>query len=288
MEEFWNNLEKYLGSFFRPVLAIAILILSIFIARLVAFVVKKIVTYILNHNQVNKISKKSISIFSNVSEERKSNRIDTLADAFGSFAAFVVYILCFVWALSVLNVEIGKLLTGAGLIGVALGFGAQSLVKDFLSGFFIISEDWYGVGDYVQLPQVEGTVKEISLRFTTIVDYNGTLWSVPNGEISSAGNQSSGWARIVIDIPVLYSTKIEDAEAAINEALKKYHNDKSGIFIEEPTILGIQELTANSSTLRVIAKTKAGDQYEIARQLKNDIKIELEAKDIDMPKGFVA
>ena len=287
VEKFSYDIEAILDAFFRPLLAIIVLMTSIIVARVVSSTVKKIVVSFLSNKNVNKISKKPFNLLPNTSIERRTNRIDTLATSIGSFASFLVYMSFFLWALTILEISLGKLLTGAGLIGVALGFGAQSLVKDLLSGFFILSEDWYGVGDYVDLGEDEGSVSPVSLRSTTVRDYSGVYWSIPNGEISRAGNKSSGWARIVIDIPVLYSTNVDSAKEAIQSALTAYEKNENGLFIEVPTLLGVQDLTANSSILRVIAKTKAGEQYEVSRELKNDIKVKLEAKKIEMPKGFV-
>jgi small conductance mechanosensitive channel len=147
---------------------------------------------------------------------RAEQRIEALASVLRSLTTFVIYAVAAFMILGELGVNLGPLLAGAGIIGVALGFGSQSLVKDFLSGVFILIEDQFGVGDIVNLDgETSGTVEAVSLRTTRLRSVDGTVWHVPNGEIRRVGNQSQHWSRALIDIEVAYDTDLDHAEAVI-------------------------------------------------------------------------
>src|SRR6185369_98079 len=133
------------------------------------------------------------------------------------------------------GIDLGPLLAGAGIIGVAIGFGSQSLVKDFLSGIFILVEDQFGVGDTVDLGEAVGVVEVVSLRTTRLRSVDGTVWHVPNGEIRRVGNKSQHWSRALLDIQVAYTTDLERAQQVINDvAHAVWHEDKH--VLEEPEV----------------------------------------------------
>ena len=149
--------------------------------------------------------------------ERSRQRAMTLGAVLRSLAGFSVYALAFMVALGELGLDLGPLIAGAGIVGLAIGFGAQSLVADFIAGIFIIIEDQYGVGDYVDVGAASGTVEKVTLRTTVLRDVNGALWVVPNGEIRRVGNSSQLWARTVLDVDVAYDTDIDLAASVIKQ-----------------------------------------------------------------------
>ena len=163
--------------------------------------------------------------------------------------------------------NIAPIIASAGIIGIALGFGAQSLVKDFLSGIFMIFEDQYGVGDVVDVGEASGTVEAVSLRVTRLRDLNGTVWYVPNGEILRVGNMSQNWSRAVVDVNVGYHEDLARVQRVLREVAHDLWEDDdfTGLIIEEPEVTGVEMFTADGVTLRVLLKTAPMEQWGVAR-----------------------
>ena len=189
-----------------------------------------------------------------------------------------LFISAMIAILSELGVAIGALAAGAGILGAALGFGAQSLVKDFLSGLFIVVEDQFGVGDYVDLGIASGTVESIRLRVTQIRDIEGTVWYVRNGEILRVGNQSQGWSRVVIDIPLAYEANLEKAKLVLEQAaLRLTENStlKRGL-IGKAEVWGLQALAGEGLVFRMVQQTRPSLKPEISRALLLEVKKSLD------------
>ena len=149
--------------------------------------------------------------------ERRKQRAEALGSVLQSIASVTIFSIATMMVLSEFGVELAPLLAGAGIAGVALGFGAQNLVKDFIAGLFMLLEDQYGVGDVIDLGDVSGTVEAVGLRITTIRDARGVLWYIRNGEIIRVGNRSQGWAVVVVDVPVGFAG-VEEATEVLNAA----------------------------------------------------------------------
>ncbi len=173
---------------------------------------------------------------------RRVQRAQTLGSLLKSISSGVIFGIVFVMILSELGLDIAPILASAGIAGVALGFGAQSLVKDFLAGIFMIFEDQFGVGDSIDLATVSGTVEAVTLRVTRLRDVNGTVWYIRNGEILRVGNQSQNWARTVLDIPVAPATDLALVRAALQEVAHDLWIDEdfTGVVLEEPEVWGVQ------------------------------------------------
>ncbi len=184
--------------------------------------------------------------------ERGRQRARTLSDVLESTASLVIYSVAVMISLSEFNVNLGPLIAGAGIIGVAFGFGAQSLVKDFLSGIFMLLEDQYGIGDIIDVGDASGVVEEVRLRTTQIRDVEGTLWHIPNGEIRRVANKSQEWARAVMDIEVAYDTDLRHAMATIKAVAVDVWNDQleNATILEEPEIWGVQEFEIGRASCR--------------------------------------
>jgi small conductance mechanosensitive channel len=203
--------------------------------------------------------------------ERRAQRATTIGSVFKSIVSFFVFGLAFMMILGELGVNLGPILASAGIVGVAIGFGAQNLVKDFLSGVFMMLEDQYGVGDVVDTGEAVGTVEAVGLRITTLRDMSGTVWYVRNGEILRVGNSSQGFAVAVVDVPIGYgadvgqATEILGAVAAAATAEKPLSDD----VIDTPEVLGVERVTATEGiTMRLIVKVRPGRQFAVQRSLR--------------------
>ena len=201
--------------------------------------------------------------------ERRRQRTEAIGSVLSSFVTAVVFTIATLLVLGEFGFNLAPLLASAGIVGVALGFGAQSLVKDLIAGLFMLLEDQYGVGDSVDLGDASGVVETVGLRITTVRDARGVLWYVRNGEILRVGNKSQGWAMVVIDIPIGFVSS-EQAIAVLKDAAKTVadHPDHAAEFIEPPEVLGVETLTVEGATIRTIAKTTSEGQIPVSRDLR--------------------
>jgi len=214
---------------------------------------------------------------------RSEQRIDALTSVLRSLVTFVIYTVAVFMILGEIGINLGPLIAGAGIIGVALGFGSQSLVKDFLSGVFILVEDQFGVGDIVDLDgQTSGTVDAVSLRTTRLRSVDGTLWHVPNGEIRRVGNKSQHWSRALIDIEVAYDTDLDHAEAVIASVADEIARGDADV-IEQPEVWGVEQLGASGIVIRLVVKTRPSEQFRVSRELRRRIKAAFDAEGIEIP-----
>jgi moderate conductance mechanosensitive channel len=216
---------------------------------------------------------------------RRAQRAEAVGALVGSIVSVVIWTLALFMILGQVGINLGPLIAGAGIVGVALGFGAQDLVKDFLSGVFMLIEDQYGVGDVIDAGEAIGVVEGISLRTTRIRDITGTLWHVPNGEIARVGNMSQEWARALLDVGVSYGTDVEVAsEIILRVATDMAHEEEfEESFLGEPEVWGIQELGPDSVDIRLVIKTTPGAQWGIARELRRRIKAAFDVAKIEIP-----
>ncbi len=218
-----------------------------------------------------------------VAQARLMQRTRTIASVLGNLATWGLMFTVISVVLSEAGVSPGAIFAGAGILGAGLGFGAQSLVRDLISGLFIVFEDQYGVGDSVDLGQASGVVESVGLRVTQVRDLEGTLWFVRNGEIGRVGNQSQGWARVVIDVALEYNTNIEKAQDALTRAAKALTNKKALIGTAE--VWGINALSGEQVVLRLVQKTKPEDKDDLARELRKLVKAELDKSKIKLATG---
>lgn len=205
-----------------------------------------------------------------IADERRRQRAATLGSLLKSVTSVVLLVIAVLTIAAQLGIELGPLMASAGVAGVALGFGAQSLVKDFLSGIFMIVEDQYGVGDVIDTGEAIGTVEEISLRITRLRDANGVIWYVRNGEIIRVANRSQGHSTALVDIPVAVSANVEDVTRVLTEVVTDLYNDEAwhDKLIELPDVAGVESVAAGAVTYRIIAQTPAGENFAVSRQLR--------------------
>jgi len=222
-------------------------------------------------------------------DARRVQRANTIGSLLRSVVAITVWSIAIITILSDLGVDLAPLIAGAGIIGIALGFGAQSLVRDFLSGLFMLMEDQYGVGDVIDVGvtagNVIGTVEGVSLRTTRLRDLDGVVWHVPNGTITRVGNKSQQWARAVVDVEVAYAADLAQATEVIRQVADELWHEPSfdAVILAEPTVLGVEALGAARAILRVVVRTRPQEQWRVARELRLRIKTAFDAAGIEMP-----
>ncbi|MHB8968644.1 MAG: mechanosensitive ion channel family protein [Thermoleophilia bacterium] len=218
-------------------------------------------------------------------------RVKTLAGVIRGIMLAVIVIVTLLMVLNELDYNVGPLLAGAGIVGVALGFGAQTLIKDLIGGYFILMEGQFNLGDWVQVEgnnrSVGGTVEEIRMRTTLLRDFEGTLHIVPNGEVGIASNFTRGWARAVVDIDIYYREDIDRVLKILREACKKAAGEMelAGEITEGPEVLGVQELTGRTVVVRVVARTTPYNKIDVGRELRGILVRELEQNGVVMGRG---
>lgn len=222
-----------------------------------------------------------------LAKARLVQRAQTMGSVLSNFIRWTIYIVAVTMILSELGVAVGALVAGAGILGAALGFGAQSLVRDLITGLFIVFEDQYGVGDSVDLGQATGVVENVGLRVTQVRDSSGTLWYVRNGEVVRVGNSSQGWSRVVLDVPLEYQTDIAKATAAISNAAAQIALDETlaPALIGTHEVWGIEALNGAQVVIRLAQQVKPEKQDAVARAMRAQIKAALDREQIKLATG---
>ena len=258
-----KKLMEILGGYYDP----AMVILKIACILLFSFLFIKIGSYV-----IRKVFRKRDS---GVPDEKKRSTMLTLLL---SILRYSVYIVAGVIILTDVF-ELTSVLAAAGIGGIAVGFGAQSLIKDIISGFFIVMEDQYAVGDLVTIEGLNGTVEHLELRVTKLRNFNGDLYIIPNGEIKKVINHTRGDKAVLVDVPIAYSSDMERAAEAAENVCNKVTAEFDTI-VEAPRVLGITELGKESMNLRIFAKTVPNAQWDVERRIRKLIKEEFDGKGI--------
>jgi small conductance mechanosensitive channel len=221
---------------------------------------------------------------------RRSQRAEAIGSVLRSFSSFVVLGIAVVLVLGELGIDLAPIVASAGVVGVALGFGAQNLVKDFIAGIGIILEDQYGVGDVVDLGEVSGTVEAVGLRITRLRDAHGVVWYARNGEILRVGNKSQGHAQVVIDMPVTHDTDLERCRTVMQEVADEMHADAewSDVLLAAPESLGAEDVTAQGVVMRVQVRTTSAAQWRAGRELRMRLTERFVAEGIRTPSPLLA
>jgi small conductance mechanosensitive channel len=222
---------------------------------------------------------------------RLVSRKGTLVQVMASGATAFVCVVAGFLVLDALGVELAPLLASAGVVGIAIGFGAQSLVKDFFSGFFLLFEDQLGVGDVVDVGEAAGTVEAVSLRRTRLRDVNGTVWHVPNGEIRRVANRSQYWARAVVDVVIAPEADVRQATEVIRRVVAELWEDpqwRADGVTEPPEVWGVEQIGLDGVTVRTVVTTAPARQWAIARELRLRVKEALDAAGVPMARPPVS
>jgi moderate conductance mechanosensitive channel len=220
-----------------------------------------------------------------VRSARTEQRARTIGDAVASLWRVVVAMICILMVLSELGVNLVPLLAGASIAGIAIGFGAQSLIRDYLSGIFILAEDQFGIGDVVTVGAATGTVEDLTLRLTRLRAADGTVWFVPNGEIRMLGNQSMEWSQAVVDVTIAYESDLPRVLDLLRDEARLLSEEEQWkpLLLEEPQVLGVHAMVTEGITVRVMAKTSPRRQWEVARELRTRITDRLQREGIRWP-----
>jgi small-conductance mechanosensitive channel len=207
--------------------------------------------------------------------ERRQQRATALGSVLGNAATVTIFAIALFIVLGDMGLNLAPILASAGVLGIALGFGAQNLVQDFLAGIFMLMEDQYGVGDVIDVRNITGTVEAVSLRITRVRDVNGVVWHIRNGTIGKSGNESHGWARAVVDFPAPYALDTAAVRALMEQTAVQMWEDPMwrDVITDRPEVWGVQEVTAESVLVRVIARTAPLRQWEVGRELRERLKV---------------
>lgn len=270
--------EKFGGTLLRvAIITLLALIIRAILVRAVDKVVRRIADL---HTRRDANTSRAAIVAA-----RKAQRTKTLGSLFKNVVNIVVLGIAGLMILAEVGINLGPLLAGAGVAGVAIGFGAQSLVKDIISGMFILMEDQYGVGDVVDLGDATGTVEEVQLRITKLRAVDGTLWFVRNGEVLRVGNMSQDYSKVVLDVGVAYGTDVEQAKEVLQRVANDFAADPETrrLVLETPEVLGVQALAPDSVQIRLVITTQPGEQWAASRMLRERIKGALDEAGIEIP-----
>lgn len=255
----FSTFQASTGEFIlvRPLKIVLIVVLAGVISRIAARGLRRVIATAQSRSPLR------------MSSGRSERRADTVSDVVGSMVKLVIYAIAFLMALGQIGLNLAPLIAGAGIVGVAVGFGAQNLVRDFLAGLFILLEDQYGVGDSIDLgTDVIGTVEEVNLRVTRVRNVDGTVWFIPNGEVRRVGNSSMEFSRAVVDVPLGHDADVMKCLKSIGAEAEKLAKDWPDKVTEAPLLLGVQTLGIDGPVVRVTAATAAGQQFAVARELR--------------------
>ena len=253
-------------------------ILKIIVIVILLFIIRKI-----GHEFIERILHSKHKRHVKISVRREN----TLVKLLQNVLTYILFFIAAIMILSELHVNVTGLIAGAGIVGLAIGFGAQNLVKDIISGFFIFFEDQFAVGDEVQIGDFEGSVQEIGLRTTKILHWTGELYIIPNGSILNVTNYSVYNSIAIVDFSVDYSGGLHEVEMAIHHVLQGLQSKYKEI-VSTPKLLGIEQLDGDNVIFRVTAETLPLEQKFIERQMRRELKIEIDqllAKKIQIQDG---
>jgi len=221
----------------------------------------------------------------NTSKEGEKKREDTLIRIFNGALRIVILILAIMMILQEVGLKIGPLIAGAGIIGLAVGFGGQYLIRDIISGFFLILENQYRIGDSIDINGTGGLVEDISLRKTTLRDMNGTVHHIPHGEIKIVSNLSKSYARVNLNIGISYKSDLEQAISVINRTGMELAEDPlfRDSVISPPQFLRVNDFADSAVVLKILGDTKPLKQWEITGELRKRLKIAFDREGIEIP-----
>jgi small-conductance mechanosensitive channel len=304
----WTH-STYLASgadvlFAKPARILLILLIAVIVRRLINRAIKRIVVNATDghFSRLTTLRVRAPQRIWDVVEaapgvrERRRQRAETVGTLLRSATTFLVFGIALVTILGELGINLTPILASASIVGVAVGFGAQNLVRDFLTGIFMILEDQYGVGDVIDVGPptasnpVSGTVEAVSLRITRLRDVNGVVWHVRNGEILRVGNMSLGWARAVVDVPVTPGTSIDEARRVLLAAAMQVHDDErfAEDILEDPEVWGVETFTKDALNVRVVARTAPMRQWAVARELRERIRDAFDRGELAEPAASVS
>lgn len=278
----------------RPLVAVVVLLVAWVVNRYLRKVVSAFVTRLSSSRQLANGAMVKIGMDrpegATVLGAREQSRASTLAAVSRASVSWFVWTIAVLIVLGVFNINLGPLLAGAGIAGIAVGFGAQSLVRDCIAGFVILLEDQCGVGEEVDIGEAVGTVEAITLRMMSVRGVDGTLWNVPNGVIQRVGNRTRSWSQGLVDISIWYDGDIDDALAAVQEgiAVAVEVPEVAEVLLQPPAILGVERVDATGTVLRVTVRTRPGKHWAAMREVRMAIRRSLVEHNIPLYPPVIA
>ena len=265
----------------KLILIVITLMIALILKRFVHKMINNITLRMAEGTMPDRIRERTQTIFNGspaLVSERRRQRAETMASVLRSIASIVIFGTAFFTILGELGLNLAPFLASASIIGVAVGFGAQNIVKDFLAGIFMLLEDQYGVGDVIDIGPATGTVEAVTLRTTRLRDVNGIVWYMRNGEILRIGNQSQNWARAILDVPVSYEEEVDKVRDLLKHTATAMAAEPpwDDIFLAEPDVWGVTALSGEAVVIRIVVKTAPGRQSEVSRELRERVKKEFD------------
>jgi small-conductance mechanosensitive channel len=276
----------------KPIRILVVLLAAWILVRISRVFIRRLVKHL--SGGVEKLaSMKAVSFVDTgpMPQARRTQRAETVGAVVRSIVTITIWSIAVLTVLEILGISLGPLIAAAGIAGIALGFGAQSLVKDFLTGMFMLMEDQFGVGDVIDTGVssgsgvVTGTVEGVSLRTTRLRDIDGVVWHIPNGNILRVGNKSQQWARAVVDVPVTFQADAGAATEVIRTVTDAVWHDPefASIILAEPSVLGVESLAPGRVVIRIVVRTRPQEQWRVERELRARIKAALDEAGIALP-----
>ncbi len=286
----WNSVwQALIGTPLRIAVVVAFcFFLWLFVTVMISRVTKRLVAKSSAERQtVARRAEHTGDLSQVLMSQRRKARAEAIASLLRSVTTAFFAAIGILLVLAQLNINITPLLASAGVVGVALGFGAQSMVKDYLSGIFLILEDQYGVGDVVDLGPVVGTIEDVTLRVTQLRDMSGVVWYVRNGEIVRVANRSQGWTLATVDIPVRYSEDLDKVRNLVEAVATDMDEDPQydDMLLGKPTFAGVESVSGDSVTVRVTAKAMPEKQVAATRILRERLKVTFDRAGLSVTSG---
>jgi len=286
LADLWDSFTEALGGYGAAFRIIGVVIAGIAASLILRVIIRRIVNEVVRGvKRANQVDDTQELDASPISAMRSVQRTRTLGSVLNNTSTWVIVIVVSILVLTELGFSVTALVASAGILGAALGFGAQSIIKDVLNGLFMVFEDQLGVGDVVDLGIAEGVVERVGIRITEIRDVSGTLWFVRNGEILRVGNKTQDWSRVILDLPVPYDSNIDDIQNLLLESAQEFAASPQWRrkIMEDPEVWGVQSLSAEAVTLRLVVKVRAGEQWTAERALYRALKDSLDKRQVDIP-----
>jgi small-conductance mechanosensitive channel len=281
---FWTMAGLVYNSW--PVQVLVIIIVAVLVRLALKFVIRRVVDRVVNGVKKKQNTEDTQALSSPLAAVRVVQRTRTLGSVLGNVVTAAIVITASLSIITTINPNItGAFALITAALGAGLGFGAQNIVKDVLSGLFMVAEDQIGVGDVVDLGPATGIVEDVGIRITKIRDVNGTLWFVRNGEILRVGNMSQGWARVIIDLAIPYDADVDAVQVRMLETGMALANDPKWRtrVLERPEIWGIETISAEAIVIRIVVKTRSAAKDDVARELRSRLKRALDEMQVKMP-----
>ncbi|CAN5804947.1 hypothetical protein BH23GEM9_BH23GEM9_24900 [soil metagenome] len=268
----WQELLQWEVLLPRTMKIVVVIFIALIAHRLVRVLITRIVT-------------REIEEDDPLVRRLREQRAQTLASLLGNIAAIAIVVVVALTVLDILIENTGPILASFGIIGLAFSFGAQSLVKDVISGTFMLIEGQFGIGDVVKVSDVSGLVEKITLRTTVLRDIEGAVHIVPNGEITRVTNMTKAWSRAVLHVGVAYREDVDRVMEVLRDLLREFHADPdwSALLLEEPVVPGVESFADSAVVIRIMAKTLPLKQWDVARELRRRIKIRFDREGIEIP-----